>query len=278
VREVANLLSRVSGSAGSNPALPARFCHDASDSPEEVITETQVAWAAGLFDGEGSASTYLPQQRLTRRRQMQVSQGGVAGEFPLVLVRFRDALGGVGGITGPYRGYLYYWKTTRNDVIDDVSQALWPFLSRDKRVQLGKAALEVGRAVPVLTRGAPSLELERAWAAGLFDGEGSVFLMKDPRWPDWRGVAMELAQATIGDVPESLSRFHSIVAVGRISGPRTLRNPWSRLPQYRWRVSGRRNVGAVIRALWPWLSPVKREQIRAMRTHLDPDPDLSPGS
>lgn len=110
-----------------------------SDSPEEVITETEHAWAAGLFDGEGSASTYLPQQRLTRRRQMQVSQGGVVGELPAVLVRFRDVLGGVGGITGPYRGYLYYWKTTRNDVIDDVSKALWP--SSVTRNELSSARL-----------------------------------------------------------------------------------------------------------------------------------------
>jgi len=234
-----------------------------------VITETQVAWAAGLFDGEGSASTYRPKQRLTRRRQMQVSQGGLAGEFPLVLVRFRDALGGLGGITGPYRGYLYYWKTTRNDVIDEVSEALWPFLSREKRVQLGKAALEVGRVVPALAGGALPLELGRAWAAGFFDGEGSVFLMKDHRWPDWRGIGMEVAQASIDDVPETLSRFHSVVGVGRISGPRTLRNPWSRLPQYRWRVSGGAKVSIVIRALWPWLSPVKRSQIRELRSQLD---------
>ena len=66
-----------------------------------------IAWAAGLHDGEGSASTYLPRNRLTRRRQMQVSQGGIPGQLPHVLVRFQTAVGGGGSITGPYRGYLY---------------------------------------------------------------------------------------------------------------------------------------------------------------------------
>ena len=72
----------------------------------EVVTGNELAWAAGFFDGEGSASSWLPKRRMTRRRQMSASQGGVPGEYPLVLVRFRAATGGRGGITGPYRGYL----------------------------------------------------------------------------------------------------------------------------------------------------------------------------
>jgi hypothetical protein len=205
---------------------------------------------------------------------MQVSQGGVPGEFPVVLVRFRDVLGGVGGITGPYRGYLYYWKTTRNDVIDDISHALWPFLGCEKRAQLTRAALEVGRGVPLFDVVGRPLELERAWAAGFFDGEGSLFLMKDPRWPAWRGIAMELSQASHGEVPDTLRRFHATVGVGRLSGPRVPRNPWSKLPQYRWRASGRSNVSTVIRLLWPWLGVVKQSQIRRLSAQLDAQLEL----
>src|SRR4051812_17544022 len=135
-----------------------------------VSTRLDLAWAAGLFDAEGSASTYLPPNRLTRRRQMQVSQGGVAGTPPAVLVRFQRAIGGHGGITGPYRGYLFYWKTTRIDVIDAIGHELWPFLSDVKREQLTVAARDVGRSA--LTLGARrSPETERSWAAGFFDGE-----------------------------------------------------------------------------------------------------------
>jgi hypothetical protein len=206
---------------------------------------------------------------------MQVSQGGIVGVFPTVLVRFRDAVHGAGAITGPYRGYLYYWKTTRNDVIDEITLALWPYLSAEKRAQLGQAAIEVGRTIPAVHADAPSPEHERAWAAGFFDGEGSIYLMRDSRWPEWRGIAMELAQASNGDMPETLIRFHGAVGVGRLGGPRLLHNPWSKLPQYRWRVSGRDNVGSVVRALWPWLSAVKQSQVRSLGTHLDPALDLS---
>jgi hypothetical protein len=93
--------------------------------------------------------------------------------------------------------------------------------------------------------------------------------------PDWRGMRMELAQASYGDVPETLQRFHALVGVGQISGPRLLRNPWSKLPQYRWRVGGPDNVGSVVRLLWPWLSAVKRAQILALSTHLAAELELA---
>ena len=205
---------------------------------------------------------------------MQVSQGGVVGEFPAVLVRFRGALGGIGSITGPYRGYLYYWKTTRKDAVDEIARRLWPYLSLEKRSQLQASAEATGRTYVELQSRRGS-ETEVAWAAGLFDGEGSVWVTMDHRCrPEWRGVAMEIPQSSRGDVPETLARFHAIVAVGQISGPRLIRNSWTKLPQYRWQVSGRHKVSAVVRVLWPWLSAVKREQISAMSEHLDPDLEL----
>ena len=86
---------------------------------------------------------------------------------------------------------------------------------------------------------------------------------------------MEIVQASRGEVPETLERFHAVVGAGAIHGPRMLRNDWTRLPQYRWHAGGRHKVSAVVRVLWPWLSTVKREQIRAIAEHLDPDLDLS---
>jgi hypothetical protein len=178
---------------------------------------------------------------------------------------------GVGNITGPYRGYLYYWKTTRKGCIDDVAEMLWPFLSAAKRLQLQSTAAAIGRTYSGLltTRDAAT---EGAWAAGLFDGEGSLWLAKDERnRPEWRGVSMELAQASQTGVPETLERFQAAVRVGHIAGPRRLKNSWTRLPQYRWQVSGRHAVSAAIDVLWPSLSPMKRGQIRAMSAYLDGD-------
>lgn len=225
-----------------------------------------IAWAAGLYDGEGSSSAYVPQRRATARRQIQISQAG-NGAQPDVLVRFREIVGS-GSITGPYRGYLYYWKTTRKEAIDQIAATLWPYLSADKRAQLEATAVPGGRHYSGLTIRAR--DTEAAWAAGLFDAEGSLWITKDERYrPEWRGVAMELAQASAEGVPETLRRFNDIVGVGHVTGPRSLCNPWSRLPQYRWRASGRHTVSAAIAVLWPWLCARKRTQIRAITAHLD---------
>jgi hypothetical protein len=236
-----------------------------------VIAKSEIAWAAGLFDGEGSASTYLPKERLTRRRQMQVSQGGRPGVLPAVLVRFRDAADGRGGITGPYRGYLYYWKTTRNDDIDAITIALWPYLSAEKRVQLTAAARDVRRTTPTLREGRLSPDDERAWAAGLFDGEGCLSLTRE-RASGWRGVSLYLSQSALDSAPDTILRFHrAIHGLGTLTGPHRPRSPWSRLPQYHWQTSGRHSVSRVLRVLWPWLGIVSRRRALSAGRYLDPD-------
>jgi len=236
-----------------------------------VVTEGELAWAAGLFDGEGSVSTYLPPQRLTRRRQMQVSQGGVAGSPPAVLLRFQAAVSGVGGITGPYRGYLFYWKTTRNDVIDEIGTSLWPYLGDAKRRQFAKAASEVNRVAPA-AQPVRGTRTERAWAAGLFDGEGCFYLTAARQSTGWRGASLYLSQSSGGGPPDTIRRFHAAIeGLGTLSGPHEPRSPWSRLPQYHWQTSGRHSVSAVLRLLWPWLGRASRERVITGAAHLDPD-------
>src|SRR6185503_7980134 len=108
-----------------------------------------LAWAAGLYDGEGSSSMYVPRKRRAARRQIQVSQSGAPGIPPAVLVQFREIVG-EGNVTGPYRDSLYYWKTTRKDVIDVVALQLWPYLSTPKREQFLAMSQRAGRALPAL--------------------------------------------------------------------------------------------------------------------------------
>ena len=52
------------------------------------MSEVELAWAAGVYDGEGSASTYLAKQRKSRVRQIAVYQSGDAMPPPLL---FRSA-------------------------------------------------------------------------------------------------------------------------------------------------------------------------------------------
>ena len=201
---------------------------------------------------------------------MQISQGGRAGSHPDVLLRFREIVG-EGNITGPYRGYLFYWKTTRKDVIDQIALRLWPYLSEEKRAQFAAMTLAAGRDLPASLHSAPiAARTQLAWAAGLFDGEGSIWA-SGPRGASWRSPAMEIAQSSSSGIPETLRRFLGAVGVGSICGPHPPRSPWSRLPQYRSAVSGRHRTSVVVRVIWPWLGVVKREQILALRKWLDPD-------
>jgi hypothetical protein len=72
---------------------------------------------------------------------------------------------------------------------------------------------------------------------------------------------MEIPQSSAVGVPDSLIRFHLTVGAGSITGPHPPRNPWARIPSYRWKVSGHRKVEMVAAILWPQLGSAKRSQI-----------------
>ncbi len=200
---------------------------------------------------------------------MAVSQGGLPDRTPAVLLRFREIVQ-VGNITGPYDG-LYYWKITKKDDVDGVGAILWRNLSGEKRRQFAAAAIRMKRAVPGPLDDRRGREFEAAWAAGLFDGEGTFGAYPNARMrPSWRGASMEIPQASATNVPETLLRFRDAVGVGTVTRPRIVPSRWSRLPQYRWQASGRHVVSAAIKVIWPWLGPVKRAEIRAAMEHLDP--------
>jgi hypothetical protein len=228
-----------------------------------VIT-TELAWAAGVYDGEGSASTYLPRDRRSRVRQMAVYQGGDSMPPPL-LFRFRAAVGNVGLIHGPARGSLYQWHSKRHVVVDAVSEQLWPWIGEVKRAQLHMAALQVGRSTPSARSENWSPAEAAAWAAGFFDGEGSILIEGDPSRP---AVTMSIPQASASGVPEVLDRFRAVVGAGAISGPRMVPSPWSKLPQYRWQLKRFAEIERVVALLYPYTDVVKREQMTHCLDHV----------
>jgi hypothetical protein len=200
---------------------------------------------------------------------MAVYQGG-EGSAPPLLHRFQAAVGGVGRIHGPARGYLYQWHSKRHVVVDSVSELLWPWLSDAKRSQLERAAFEVGRTAPRVGRARWSAEENAAWAAGFFDGEGTIGVYGDPRWPT---VSMSLPQSSESGVPDTLERFHRAVGVGAISGPRMVPSPWTKLPQYCWRSQRFVDIESAVELLRPYSDSGKLgemdaclQQVRDVRT------------
>ena len=252
------------GFEGSNPSLPAAQARaDISEMGSEDI-----AWAAGLFEGEGTISGYRRKDRPSRAVQMTVYQGAQDGS-PALLERFRS-ITGAGSVVGPYRGRLFHWTTKRIASVEAVSALLWPDLSPERRAQFVRAFSGSERweqfarrlADVQIVRSERAHEL--AWAAGLFDGEGSVLV------PTRGAPRLELPQATTGGHPHSaLVRFHAAVSgIGRITGPRVPSSEWSRLPQHRWEATGFASVQAVIALLWRDLGPTKRQATeRALTTY-----------
>lgn len=87
-----------------------------------------------------------------------------------------------------------------------------------------------------------SREAEIAWAAGLFEGEGTWGYQPN-------NVRAELSM-TDHDV---VRRFHAVVGVGRLEPKKTYAD--HHLPQLMWRVTDRAGVEHVLDLFRPWLGP-----------------------
>lgn len=99
---------------------------------------------------------------------------------------------------------------------------------------------------------------EIAWAAGLFDGEGTIFAsetMKRAR----KNVRLHMAvrMTTFEDV----ARFHRAVGVGAVRGPYTrTESGKQRKPIWAWTAGTDESVRVCVALLWPYLGANKRTQ------------------
>lgn len=96
---------------------------------------------------------------------------------------------------------------------------------------------------------------EMAWAAGFFDGEGTAYAYR----PEAKA---RRASLTIAQVDRFvLDRFQRAVGVGKVYGPY---GPYAgnRKPHFQWKSATSADTAAVLRALSPWLSPIKKQQIQ----------------
>jgi hypothetical protein len=105
-----------------------------------LTVDTELAWAAGFLDGEGSFGNYGENKRDSKRRyRIQAVQ--VRRE---ALDRLQEALGGaVRGPYGPYSGNrqpYYSWQIFASEA-KEATEALMPYLCSQKREQ-AIAALE----------------------------------------------------------------------------------------------------------------------------------------
>jgi hypothetical protein len=111
------------------------------------LNPTELAWAAGFFDGEGSTliAPFSKKRPDLLQFNLRVSQSSDTGT-PEVLTRFQKAVGGLGTIYGPYstrkekRKPEYKYVVCKFEHTQAVIAMLWNHLGRVKKDQ-AKAAL-----------------------------------------------------------------------------------------------------------------------------------------
>ena len=123
-----------------------------------VHTDEWLAWAGGLFDGEGCASMYPHRSHVGYLSQeLAVTQSSARGR-PEVLERLQS-ITGAGRVYGPYRQSrsirpVYRWKATARGDVERLISMLMPWVNAVKREQLALVH-EVLAGQPLLPRGRP---------------------------------------------------------------------------------------------------------------------------
>lgn len=97
------------------------------------MNREELAWAGGLFEGEGSLSL------TTGRSGAKGTRAAVHMTDRDILERFAVAVG-LGSITGPYargvdRKPMYSWVTSRFESVQALIAMLWPWLGARRREQ-----------------------------------------------------------------------------------------------------------------------------------------------
>jgi hypothetical protein len=105
---------------------------------------------------------------------------------------------------------------------------------------------------------------ELAWAAGFYDGEGSVWYRPPVRSgaSSSRGGQGHVRISVQQNDPYVLERFKAAVGCGRVVGPYE-RKTGKHNPFWTYEAHRFGEVMAVVCFLWKFLSPIKREQLRA---------------
>lgn len=100
-------------------------------------------------------------------------------------------------------------------------------------------------------------EIELAWAAGFFEGEGCVTY-------GGTSTGYAYAKATIGTTdPDVLLKFQRAVGMGKIYGPYEQKNKRHKV-FWVWNLHGRDKVLQLQELLWPWLGQRRQEQFRTV--------------
>lgn len=107
--------------------------------------EFEIAWAAGYFDGEGSAGYYNGKGTYALNGSARLAIGGTQ---EVELFRFQSAVLGLGTVRGPYiakglgKKPMYKWQVQNFQGVQAVIALLWKYLSENKKTACLKTLKE----------------------------------------------------------------------------------------------------------------------------------------
>jgi hypothetical protein len=100
-----------------------------------------------------------------------------------------------------------------------------------------------------------------AWAAGLFEAEGSTEVhLRSVAGRNYLGLRAKVSQCDPRGVPDVLLRFRGAMSCGWIEGPAS---GMGYANAYKW-AAGSEDTLASLEKLWPYLGPVKQAQALAV--------------
>jgi hypothetical protein len=94
---------------------------------------------------------------------------------------------------------------------------------------------------------------EVAWAAGFFEGDGSIYVYRSHRNPKGY-IRLSVTQVTT----ERLERFEAAMGVGSVVGPYHHKGT----TKWMWRVAAKKDVRHSLNLMWPYLGPTMRRRLR----------------
>ena len=117
-----------------------------------------------------------------------------------------------------------------------------------------------------MTKGRPGsaqerdTRLELAWAAGLFEGEGTAYNSPDRRWPTTPRISLAVRMTD----EDAVRRFGTAVNVGKVYGPYGPYQHRSSKPEWMWSTGKFEHIQAVIAMLWWGLGSRRKAQCRTV--------------
>lgn len=118
--------------------------------------------------------------------------------------------------------------------------------------------------------------LEWAWAAGIIDGEGTIYIAKitnkrPKKTYTYQRPRIAVAQYGGEEAPEMLIRLMELFG-GSVNGPygpyRSAVNTKKR--QFVWQIQGYQKVIVALCSMWSWMGEVKRQQaVKALKFWLE---------